>query len=383
MDPLQSILPIRRPGTALSSVTELVGSGQINPCPATAVDTDPLSEFILSPEKLKSLTGSDDLDQVTTFEMCVDIRENTLGNFGVYLPKLVQLKMNNSLILSVRDLGTTLSHIQVLSLVRCGLADLDGISSLLSLKELYVAYNNVSDLNQVGMLENLELLDLEGNNVDDLSQVQYLGLCGQLRTLSLMRNPVCTCPRPDKPEVPDYNYRAAVRKLIPQLHVLDDAPAEEVELRCSSTLMEDETVLTESIKDSASITDTASGSLEGVGRQKALKQLDESIAASVCGLSRPCSAQRPGTSLSFSSISSRPSTARPLSSSSDSRPGSASSDPDTLEHESDLTHGETSLYSYLFVCLCLSSHTSQTCPVQVITVESLLLYCFYCSILPH
>ncbi|XP_066523627.1 leucine-rich repeat-containing protein 56 [Hoplias malabaricus] len=326
----QNTLPDRRPGTARSFVTEIDGPGQVNPSPATAVDTDILAELYLSPEKLRSLSGSDDLDQVTTLEMCVDTQQNTLGNFGVYLPKLVQLKMNNSSILSVRDLGTTLSHIQVLSLVRCGLADLDGISSLSSLKELYVAYNNVSELSQVSMLEQLELLDLEGNSVDDLVQIQFLGLCKQLTTLSLEGNPVCTCPDPRTSEVSEYNYRSAVRKLIPQLLYLDDATTEEEELRCSIATMEDWTLLKETIKNSASITGSPSDCLE----------LIEERVASVCGFSSPCSAQRPGTSLSFSSPSSRPATSRPFSSSSNSRPSSASSDPDTQDHQtSDLTHG--------------------------------------------
>lgn len=86
--------------------------------------------------------------------------------------------------------------------------------------------------------------------------------------------------------------------------------------------------------------------------------LTEERAASVCGMSRPCSAQRPGTSLSFSSLSSRPATARPPSSSTSSRPSSAGSDLDTPVHEtSDLTHGETPVYSLLSstvqqCCLC-------------------------------
>ncbi|XP_029552499.1 leucine-rich repeat-containing protein 56-like isoform X1 [Salmo trutta] len=88
-----------------------------------------------------------------------------------------------------RDLGTTLSHLQVLWISHYSLADLDGVPSS-SLKELYVAYNRVSDLSQVSMLENLQLLDLEGNDVDDLVQVQYLGLCSQLRTLTVEGNPV-------------------------------------------------------------------------------------------------------------------------------------------------------------------------------------------------
>lgn len=69
--------------------------------------------------------------------------------------------------------------------------------------------------------------------------------------------------------------------------------------------------------------------------------------ASVCDLSRPMSAQRPGTSVGYSSPLSRPSTARPPSSSVSSRPSSADSDADTPNYEtSDLTHGECVLIYY-------------------------------------
>ncbi|XP_053497547.1 leucine-rich repeat-containing protein 56 isoform X1 [Ictalurus furcatus] len=324
--------PVRRPGTAYSFVTEFEGSGKINPNPVIAKDSDLLFDIYLSPAKLRNLSGSDDLQQVTSLEMRVDTRETILGNFGVHLPNLVQLKMNNSLILSVRDLGISLSHLQVLSLVRCGLVDLEGLPSLSSLKELYVAYNNVSDLSQVCMLEQLELVDLEGNDVDDLVQVQYLGLCGKLKTLTLEGNPVYTCPRPgaSQVQVSEYNYRSAVRKLIPQLQVLDDAPAEEEEPRCSSSMMADWALLKDSIKDTTSITDSTDDCLE----------LMELRGASVCDLPRPMSAQRPGTSVGYSSPLSRPSTARPPSSSVSSRPSSADSDADTPNYEtSDLTHG--------------------------------------------
>lgn len=76
-----------------------------------------------------------------------------------------------------------------------------GIPYAFFLQELYVAYNNISDLSQVSMLECLEVLDLEGNNVDDLVQIQYMGLCSQLRTLTLEGNPVCSCPRPGASQV--------------------------------------------------------------------------------------------------------------------------------------------------------------------------------------
>ncbi|XP_026872155.2 leucine-rich repeat-containing protein 56 isoform X2 [Electrophorus electricus] len=328
----QDAFPVRRPATARTSVTEFDGFYQINPSPKTPEGSHLLIDLYLSPEKLRNLSGSDDLDQVTTLEMCVDTRQNTLGNFGVHLPSLVQLKMNNSLILSVRDLGTTLSHLRILSLVRCGLADLDGILSLSSLKELYLAYNNVSDLSQVSMLEQLELLDVEGNDVDDLVQVQYLGLCGQLRALSLEGNPVCTSPHPGAVEVPDYryNYRSVVRKLVPQLRYLDDVPTEEEEPCCSSAMTQDWALLKYSIKDNPSIIESTSNCLE----------VREDRAASARGMSRPGSAQHPDASGCPSDLPSGPGTVRPLSSSTGSRPSSVDSDPDTPDPEaSDLTHG--------------------------------------------
>lgn len=56
-----------------------------------------------------------------------------------------------------------------------------------------------------------------------------------------------------------------MRKLIPQLEVLDDAPAEEEEPRCSSTMTEDWALLKESIKDTTSILDSTSDCLGLMG----------------------------------------------------------------------------------------------------------------------
>uniref|UniRef100_A0AAQ5XF27 Leucine rich repeat containing 56 n=1 Tax=Amphiprion ocellaris TaxID=80972 RepID=A0AAQ5XF27_AMPOC len=247
----ESVSPELRPGTARVLVTELSGSGYINPTPATKLseDSETAEELHLSPDRMKSLCGTQDLSHVTSLEVCVDTQESTLGNFGAYLPKLEKLKMNNSVIMSVRDLGTTLSHLQVLWMSRCCLQDLAGISTLCSLKELYLAYNNVSDVSQVGMLENLHLLDLEGNDVDDLVQVQYLGLCSTLRTLTLEGNPVCLRPNPTSTQIADYSYRAAVRELVPQLRYLDGKRVEEDILSCCSTEGEDLEIVINAIRD--------------------------------------------------------------------------------------------------------------------------------------
>ncbi|XP_071617879.1 leucine-rich repeat-containing protein 56 isoform X3 [Heliangelus exortis] len=199
----------------------------------------------------KMLTGADDLQQVETLEMRVDTRENTLGSFGAYLPNLRELKLNHSLLVSVRDLGTTLSHLSVLWMAHCGLSDLDGISSCSSLKELYIGHNNISDLSQLILLDYLEVLDLEGNNIEDINQMQYLGLCSKLRRLTVEGNLICLKPTAESAEEPDYNYRLEVKKLIPHLEYLDEIPANQTALLPSKKMHEGWLTIKESIKEGA------------------------------------------------------------------------------------------------------------------------------------
>ncbi|XP_028306259.1 leucine-rich repeat-containing protein 56 isoform X2 [Gouania willdenowi] len=319
-----------RPGTARVLVTEMRLSGNMNPDPViqTYDDTGSADDVYLSVEKLETLCGTQDLSHITSLEICVDTREKTLGNFGVYLPRLAQLKMNNSAIISVRDLGTSLSHLQVMWMSRCCLQDLDGISIYTSLRELYVAYNRVSDLSQVGLLENLQLLDLEGNDVDDLVQVQYLGLCSQLRILTLDGNPVCLRPNTTSTQVEDYSYRAAVRELIPQLRYLDDVKVEEDGQSDCSTMGKDWEILQNSIKDCNTTTHAACEEEESADG------------------ARPYSThRRPASSISCfrpltSHAGSRLQTRQGLLSPPGSRPGSADSDLAAVEAEtSALTHG--------------------------------------------
>ncbi|XP_035751255.1 leucine-rich repeat-containing protein 56, partial [Egretta garzetta] len=166
-----------------------------------------------------------------------------------YLPNLRELKLNNSLLVSVRDLGTTLSHLHVLWMACCGLSDLDGISSCSSLKELYIAYNNISDLSQLTWLDHLEVLDLEGNNIEDINQMQYLGLCCKLSCLTVEGNLICLKPNAESTEEPDYNYRAEIKKLIPHLEYLDEIPASQTALLPSKMMYKDWLIIKESIKE--------------------------------------------------------------------------------------------------------------------------------------
>ncbi|KFO26388.1 Leucine-rich repeat-containing protein 56 [Fukomys damarensis] len=170
---------------------------------------------------------------------------------GVHLPNLSQLKLTGSRLGSLRDLGTSLGRLQVLWLARCGLDDLDGISSFPALKELYVSYNNISDLSPLCLLDQLEVLDLEGNSLEDLEQVRYLQLCPRLATLTLEGNLVCLQPAASPADKAPgcYNYRAEVRKLIPQLRILDEVPTTCTNLPAPRELSQDWLMVKEAIKE--------------------------------------------------------------------------------------------------------------------------------------
>ncbi|ERE79696.1 leucine-rich repeat-containing protein 56 isoform 1 [Cricetulus griseus] len=258
MDPAWDGSQGPRPGTASIRVRELSWQGLNNPCPQNKrlgshgdIHRERRVKEHLSPARLQALTQVDDLQLVRVLEMCVDTRKNSLGNFGVHLPNLIQLKLNHSCLGSLRDLGTSLGHLQVLWLARCGLTDLDGIGSFLALKELYVSYNNISDLSPLCLLEQLEVLDLEGNDVEDLGQMRYLQLCPRLATLTLEGNLVCLKPDPgpSNKAPQDYNYRVEVKKLIPQLHMLDEVPTTCTNLPAPQKLNEDWLMVKEAIKE--------------------------------------------------------------------------------------------------------------------------------------
>ncbi|XP_072448552.1 leucine-rich repeat-containing protein 56 isoform X1 [Chiloscyllium punctatum] len=317
---------VTRTGTATVRVLDFGQPGLRNPSPVIKDECEFLIEEYLSPSKLRALTKTEDLRQVKVLEMCVDTQDNSLGNFGTHLPSLVQLKLNSSFIASVRDLGTSLTKLQVLWMARCGLKDLDGIPSFSSLKELYVAYNSISDVSPVSMLEHLEVLDLEGNNIDDIVQIHYVALCSKLNTLTLEGNPFCSRQTPGIPEDSNSNYRETVKKLIPHLKYLDDIPVSETCIQSNCTINKDWLIVKEAIKDGISAED--------------LENLDDSIT-----IGRPASRKHQSCTSQKLSVSQRPHSAGRLSTGSSVgilRTGV----PDSRLYDgaSDLTHGASSIF---------------------------------------
>ncbi|KAJ3282738.1 Leucine-rich repeat-containing protein 56, partial [Borealophlyctis nickersoniae] len=172
----------------------------INPEVITPQDeVEELLEGYLSEAKLKALTKTEDLAKVRHLELRIDTRKTSLGNL-----------------------------------------DLDGVSSMQNLRELYLAYNDVADLSSLGMLEHLEILDLEGNSVDDIEQIEHLVLCTALQQLTLDGNPLqLSDPGKDEPDNQSISVnndsvqariRHAICKMLPGLRILDDQEVTEFDV---------------------------------------------------------------------------------------------------------------------------------------------------------
>ncbi|XP_067655482.1 leucine-rich repeat-containing protein 56-like [Haliotis asinina] len=356
-----------RPRSGLArgvQITQLEDS-RTNPEPVNLEESDYLLEQYLSPNKLnidsashagphaemlseRLLTGVENLEEVHSLEMKVDTTETSLGNFGGLLPNLRQLKLSDSIISGIRDIGSSLRGLRVLWMCRCGLSELDGVASLTSLKELYLSYNDISDISPISMIDTLEILDLEGNYINDVSQIQYLAMCQSLKSLSLEGNPVCLMPHPESQQT-NYNYREYVKKVLPNLQVLDEEPLLDGSAtdRKPNAFEDDWAYLEELQKDALlmeSLIDTVNIGTEAGSRPGTAALRPATAYRPGTALRRPPTSFRP-TSGRASSVATRPVSARPITSArpaTSARPTTArpsSSESVEVDATSDLTLG--------------------------------------------
>jgi Leucine-rich repeat (LRR) protein len=109
---------------------------------------------------------------------------------GEILSSLEYLKLNDSIIPTFRDIGTSFKNVRVLHLGRCELKEVQGIQAFEQLEELYISYNEIDELFDIGFIEHLTVLDLEGNNIKDFDQLYYLKRCRNLTHVNMKYNPV-------------------------------------------------------------------------------------------------------------------------------------------------------------------------------------------------
>eukprot|EP00930_Biecheleria_cincta_P034081 TRINITY_DN23587_c0_g1_i1.p1 TRINITY_DN23587_c0_g1~~TRINITY_DN23587_c0_g1_i1.p1 ORF type:complete len:591 (-),score=101.49 TRINITY_DN23587_c0_g1_i1:319-2091(-) len=176
-----------------------------------------------SEDFLREHTGVYDLEGVEFLDLKVDAvgAGQRVECLGEMLPNLRQLRLSQSHICTVRDLGTSLQNLRVLWLCRCSLQELSGICVLPVLEELYVSFNDITDLSPLVTHDTLQVLDLEGNLVEDFAEVRSLEGVTTLRELNLSLNPV------SKQEGVS---REMILEVLPQLQVLDDLPRNRAQL---------------------------------------------------------------------------------------------------------------------------------------------------------
>eukprot|EP00056_Hartaetosiga_gracilis_P021560 m.24857 g.24857 ORF g.24857 m.24857 type:complete len:571 (-) comp9142_c0_seq1:19-1731(-) len=211
-----------------------------------------IQEYVTE-ERLVEASGEEDLEKVEYIELQADTSKNSLGRIGQLLPNLKELRLSGSNISTIRDLGTSLRNVTVLWLAKCNLSDLNGISMMPSLQELYLAFNHISMCAPLSICENLQIIDLEGNNISDISQVEFLGLLPSLSSLTLEGNPFINSCKSVKV------YRERVFQALPTLSSLDDVPigaeVNESELSSSDSLLISK-LLKKRVEDSSALQDS-------------------------------------------------------------------------------------------------------------------------------
>ena len=145
-------------------------SGKINPMPRLVIDMandqadrdfQKILDGILGEEFLRNATEQNDLSKVTELRIQVNSSYQSLLDLNSILPNLTILVLDQSIIMSIRDLGVGLRQLVTLSLNTCGLFDLDGIGVLTGLSHLSLCDNSISDVAPLAMHENIQVLLLK------------------------------------------------------------------------------------------------------------------------------------------------------------------------------------------------------------------------------
>ena len=178
----------------------------------------------ITDEYLRHHCGVDDLDDVTRLTISVNRDEQPVETLGTSCPYLRELRLDDSFVQSIRDLGTGLQNLRVLWLSRAGVTELWGISAMPLLEELYVSFNEISDLSSLNYHEGLQVIDLEGNNVAAWEEVEVLETLPELRELSLAGNPIQKAA----------GYAKRVCSGLPNLIMLDDEMVASMDLSADS-----------------------------------------------------------------------------------------------------------------------------------------------------
>jgi hypothetical protein len=118
------------------------------------------------------------------------------------------LKLNDSFIQSIDDLGTNFRNLKILQINNCKLKDLTGIICFEQLEILEAKNNEISDLIELEMSTSIKKLNLENNLIENDENIYFLSSLDNLEYVNLLGNPI-------------KNYEKKLKELLPNLKEID------------------------------------------------------------------------------------------------------------------------------------------------------------------
>ncbi len=131
-----------------------------------------------------------------------------LNQFGQRLINLQFLKLNDSFIQSIDDLGSNFKNLKILQINNCKLKDLSGIICFQQLEIFEAKNNEISDLIELEMTTSIVKLNLENNLIESEQNIYFLSSMDNLVYINLSGNPI-------------KNYENKLKELLPNLKEID------------------------------------------------------------------------------------------------------------------------------------------------------------------
>jgi len=197
----------------------------------------PLVELFAACNKITSVDGLSQLTRLTMLELGSNRIRTTDGLEVMVNLKELWLGQNR-----ITEIGAALSHLtnlKKLSLQSNRLASMKGLGGCTALEELYLSHNGLKEIEDVDSLVNLKILDVANNNIRSLCSLEK---CVPLLTdvwandngvESLEEVERCLKPHAERlscvylhgcPCAVEQHYKLRMKHLLPKLEQLDDMP---------------------------------------------------------------------------------------------------------------------------------------------------------------
>ena len=162
-------------------------------------------DYVLAKYLKMNITDLQNLQKLT---IRINGSYGLLNQFGQRLVNLKFLKLNDSFIQSIDDLGTNFRNLKILQINNCKLKDLTGIICFEQLEILEAKNNEISDLIELEMNTSIKKLNLENNLIENEENIYFLSSLDNLEYVNLLGNPI-------------KNYENKLKELLPNLKEID------------------------------------------------------------------------------------------------------------------------------------------------------------------